>query len=442
MIKKIIITNLLLCFSVVLLLTGLKLKSYETDDFKSRDEILKNKIGEVYAGYMKRYSYYSANLLQQTPMWHEERLEPHAIFKPENYFENLSTEKAFLQSGYCHNKAANEVNVVTWFTTATNTNEFAITGLGRQEKLLQRLLVKQAVPLSEIAIYKQGELDFLTKGKNQAFPEYCGFTHLIPNNSPVVFKTLKSKNFQDKNHEALNEFSSLKRDIVFDGSEVEVVTPQYFSKAPSVSRFSSILDGGLDAENDLLNEGQKYVTSCGGKDGKINAQYKNHKGIVTYPVWDGLVSFERRVETKEQEDDAETLYIEASEKVVYSEWIGLDLSCEREEKLYISCAEVHPELKKFVPIANEGYRFHRQMKITGWADKQKKIPENISHTEWAPDLSDSGCVWHDVKVHSKPCPKGQRGKIAEKMERYYISLEIDEGRWSDWFKVSEVNGCQ
>jgi hypothetical protein len=223
---------------------------------------------------------------------------------------------------------------------------------------------------------------------------------------------------------------------------LESIAPQYFSKGPSVSRFSSLLDGDFDSESDLLNEGQKYVTSCGGKDGKINAKYKNYKGIVSYPVWDGIVSFERRVETKEQEDNVNTLYIEASEKVVYSDWIGLDLSCEREEKLFISCNEVHPELKKHVSIATEGYRFNRQMKISGWADKKKKLPENISHSEWKPLVGESGCVWHDIKILSKPCPEGQKGKISEKLERYFVSLEIDEGQWTDWSKVSEVNGCQ
>lgn len=436
MTNKLLITSLLLCFGALFLLATITLKPSDTDVYKSRDTEFKNKIGQIYADYMERYAFYSVMLLQQTPMWHEEKLSQTNFFEPELLVDGLDKEKTFLQTGYCVDDDTKDVDVLTWFKTSTSEGDFVITGLGHQGPLIIRLLVKNGVAVSDLALFKNGVLDYLTQAENADLPKHCDFSHLIPESSPVLHRKIK------RDDVAINDNA-----VIFDekphhmsyNNGTNTLFEKYKNDAPALSRFSQVLDGV--AGEHINSDAQEYMASCGGSKGTLKAEYNGYEGIITFPEWSGFAVFERRLQA-DQTKEKNAPFVAASENITYSEWQGVDLSCSREDNLYISCDTAFPEHKKYISLGDAGYRFKRHNVIKGWTDKEKMIPAHINVSDWIPQAEDSGCIWHDVMVVNNDCPAGKVGKILIKKQRYYVALSLEEGAWTPWQMMSKINNCK
>jgi hypothetical protein len=189
---------------------------------------------------------------------------------------------------------------------------------------------------------------------------------------------------------------------------------------------------------------ESHVEPCGGASGSYADTHLGHNATVDHTAWTGNVEYEREILAYDLTHNVSASATDG-DRTITGAWYGVNISCQRDEVLTISCNDMFPAHTgaNFTITDNRGFVYRRTNEINGWQNAAAVEPNPTSDPAWVFDAASSGCVWRQTRDTSTSCAAGYIGNINIVEARDFMASNTGTGTWSAWTEVSrDMSACQ
>lgn len=162
----------------------------------------------------------------------------------------------------------------------------------------------------------------------------------------------------------------------------------------------------------IIDESDPLVTTCGaGRTGVVaqndpynTVSYRGHEGVLNlFNGWSGSATYIRYLRNADGTSGNAAGHGNAAQ---WSAWTGLNLSCNRTERLTISCADVFPQYSdatRYRPAVVTGMIMGRTNQVRGWANTSTLTPNDPLPPSQGWSLAQPNCAWDELRTFNT-CP--------------------------------------
>jgi hypothetical protein len=234
-------------------------------------------------------------------------------------------------------------------------------------------------------------------------------------------------------------------------------------------------------EVEVTIERTENVTQpCGGTSGSFSDAVSGHAGIVQHTAWNGEAHYQRHIMRHNMDDALNINQTENSRRNFRERWTGVSISCDRQERLNITCNSVYPQFtgSRYQSLDSRGFNYTRTNLIRGWANEVSLTPNDPQNPAWNYRGGQSGCGWREHERWScsggTQVSQGHRtrdfrvsqlaqnpsipgwslqspaqcqqtrtsgGCVVVTERRTFTSNAPGQGSWSGWSVISSVDNC-